>query len=79
MAALTDCKAWSELTAVSTKYVYKIPPEMTFQDAASMLMNYVVAYGLVFDTACIRQGQAVLIHSAGGGVVSKCFNKDYNF
>ena len=68
VAALTDCKAWSELTVVSTKYVYKIPQDMTFQDAAAILMNFIVAYGLVFDTACIRQGQAVLIHSAGGGV-----------
>lgn len=46
---------------------------MTFQDAAAMLMNFVVAYGLVFDTACVRQGQTVLIHSAGGGVVSNRF------
>lgn len=67
---MPDCKAWSELVAVSTKYVYKLPQEMSFQDAAAMLMNFVVAYGLVFDTACVRQGQTVLIHSAGGGVVS---------
>lgn len=70
VAALPDCKAWSELVAVSTKYVYKLPQEMSFQDAAAMLMNFVVAYGLVFDTACVRQGQTLLIHSAGGGVVS---------
>jgi NADPH:quinone reductase-like Zn-dependent oxidoreductase len=68
VAALTDCKAWSEAAVVSTKYVYKIPQDMSFQDAAAMLMNFIVAYGLVFDTACIHQGQTVLIHSAGGGV-----------
>lgn len=68
VAALPDCKAWAEAVVVSTKYVYKLPPEMTFQDAAAILMNFVVAYGLVFDTACVRQGQTVLIHSAGGGV-----------
>ncbi|KFM66812.1 Synaptic vesicle membrane protein VAT-1-like protein, partial [Stegodyphus mimosarum] len=68
VAALTDCKAWAELAAVPTKYVYKLPQEMSFQDAAALLMNFVVAYGLVFDTACVRQGQTVLIHSAGGGV-----------
>lgn len=67
---MPDCKAWSEAVVVSTKYVYKLPQEMSFKDAAAMLMNYVVAYGLVFDTACVRQGQTVLIHSAGGGVVS---------
>ncbi|XP_054706354.1 synaptic vesicle membrane protein VAT-1 homolog-like [Uloborus diversus] len=68
VAALTDGKAWAELTAIPTKYVYKLPQEMSFQDAAAMLMNFVVAYGLVFDTACIREGQTVLVHSAGGGV-----------
>jgi len=68
VVALTDCKAWSEAVVVSTKYLYKIPQDMSFQDAAAMLMNFIVAYGLVFDTACIRQGQTVLIHSAGGGV-----------
>ncbi|GFY44434.1 synaptic vesicle membrane protein VAT-1 homolog-like [Trichonephila inaurata madagascariensis] len=68
VAALTDCKSWAELVVVNTKYIYKLPQEMTFQDASAMLMNYVVAYGLVFDTACIRENQTVLIHSAGGGV-----------
>ncbi|KAF8794940.1 Synaptic vesicle membrane protein VAT-1 like protein [Argiope bruennichi] len=68
VAAFSDGKAWAELVVVSTKFVYKLPPEMTFQDAAAMLMNFVVAYGLVFDTACIRENQTVLIHSAGGGV-----------
>ncbi|GIY44504.1 synaptic vesicle membrane protein VAT-1 homolog-like [Caerostris extrusa] len=68
VAALTDCKSWAELVVVNTNYVYKLPQEMTFQDAAAMLMNFVVAYGLVFDTACIRENQTILIHSAGGGV-----------
>lgn len=68
VAALTEYKAWAECAAVPTKFVYKIPAEMTYQDAAAMLMNFVVAYSLVFDTGCIRQGQTVLIHSAGGGV-----------
>lgn len=68
VAAFSDGKAWAELVVVNTKFVYKLPPEMNFQDAAAMLMNFVVAYGLVFDTACIRENQTVLIHSAGGGV-----------
>ncbi|XP_015920845.1 synaptic vesicle membrane protein VAT-1 homolog-like [Parasteatoda tepidariorum] len=68
VAAMTDCKAWAELVAVNTKYVYKLPQDMNFQDAAAILMNYVVAYGLLFDTACVRANQTILIHSAGGGV-----------
>lgn len=68
VAAMTDCKAWAELVAVNTKYIYKLPEEMSYQDAAAMLMNFVVAYGLIYDTACVRADQTILIHSAGGGV-----------
>ncbi|XP_013774631.1 synaptic vesicle membrane protein VAT-1 homolog-like [Limulus polyphemus] len=68
VAALTEYKAWAELTAVPAKYVYPLPEGMNFLDAASMLMNYVVAYILVFDVGNIRSNQSVLVHSAGGGV-----------
>ncbi|XP_013784674.1 synaptic vesicle membrane protein VAT-1 homolog-like isoform X2 [Limulus polyphemus] len=68
VAALTEYKAWAELVSVPAKYVYSLPQGMEFQNAASMLMNYVVAYILVFDIGNIRSGQSVLVHSAGGGV-----------
>ncbi|XP_059156063.1 synaptic vesicle membrane protein VAT-1 homolog-like isoform X2 [Physella acuta] len=66
--AFSDYKAWSELVAVSTNYVYKIGDNMNFHDAAALLMNYVVAYSLLFDLAGVREGQSVLAHSLGGGV-----------
>ncbi|XP_076325257.1 synaptic vesicle membrane protein VAT-1 homolog-like isoform X2 [Tachypleus tridentatus] len=68
VAALTEYKSWAELTAVPSKYVYPLPEGMSFLDAASMLMNYVVAYILVFDIGNIHSNQSVLVHSAGGGV-----------
>ncbi|XP_076333194.1 synaptic vesicle membrane protein VAT-1 homolog-like isoform X2 [Tachypleus tridentatus] len=68
VAALTEYKAWAELTSVPAKYVYPLPPGMEFQDAAAMLMNYVVAYIILFDVGNLRSGQSVLVHSAGGGV-----------
>ena len=45
-------------------------PGMSFQDAAAFFMNYVTAYLLLFDIGNLRPGQSVLVHSAGGGVVS---------
>lgn len=41
-------------------------------------MNYVVAYILVFELGNITPGKKVLLHSAGGGVVSipNLFNKE---
>lgn len=68
VVALPEFRAWSELVAVPTKYVYRIPDEMTFQDAAAIAMNYLVAYILVFDLLSLREGKSILLHSVGGGV-----------
>lgn len=70
VVALPEFRAWSELVAVPTKYVYHIPDEMTFQDAAAIVMNYLVAYILIFDLISLREGKSILLHSVGGGVVS---------
>lgn len=51
-------------------WVYKIPDEMTFPEAAAFSMNFVAAYMMLFEVANLREGMSVLIHSAGGGVVS---------
>jgi NADPH:quinone reductase-like Zn-dependent oxidoreductase len=67
---LPEFKAWAELVAVPTKYVYKIPDEISFQDAAAITMNYLVAYIIVFELLPIRPGKSLILHSAGGGVVS---------
>ncbi|XP_040157964.1 synaptic vesicle membrane protein VAT-1 homolog-like [Anopheles arabiensis] len=68
VVALPEFRAWSELVAVPTKYVYHIPDEMTFQDAAAIVMNYLVAYILIFDLVSLREGKSILLHSVGGGV-----------
>lgn len=70
VVALAESKAWAELSSVPAKFVYKIPSGMSFQDAAALTMNFVVAYILVNDVGNIKEGNSVLIHSAGGGVVS---------
>ncbi|CAG5118695.1 unnamed protein product, partial [Candidula unifasciata] len=68
VVAFSDYKAWSELVAIPTKYVYKIPDNLSFHDAAALLMNFVVAYIIMFDLAGVREGQSILAHSLGGGV-----------
>lgn len=70
VVALPEFRAWAELCAVPTKYVYKIPDEMSFQDAAAITMNYLVAYIIVFELLSLRAGKSLMLHSAGGGVVS---------
>lgn len=68
VAALTEYKAWAELVTVPAKHSYVLPASMSFDDAAAVLMNYVVAYALLFDIGNLREKQTVLMHSVGGGV-----------
>lgn len=49
---------------------------MTFTEAAAITLNYLVAHILVNDLAVVRPGNSVLLHSAGGGVVSTLFVVD---
>lgn len=70
MLALPEFRAWSELVAVPSKYVFKLPQGMSALDAAAIGMNYVVAYMLLFELGGLSAGKSVLLHSAGGGVVS---------
>ena len=71
VVALPEFKAWAELCAVPTKFVYKLPDELSYQDAAAITMNYLVAHILVFDLLSVRPGKSLLLHSAAGGVVSE--------
>jgi len=48
--------------------VVKIPEEMSFEDAAGLIVNYLTAYQVLFRLANVREGDKVLIHMAAGGV-----------
>lgn len=71
MVALPEFRAWAELVAVPARFVYKLPQDVSFLDAAALAMNYVTAHALLFDVAGLTEGKKVLVHSVGGGVVSK--------
>lgn len=71
VAALPEFRAWAELCAVPTKYIYRLPDEISFQDAAAITMNYLVAYIIVYELLSLRPGKSLMLHSAGGGVVSR--------
>lgn len=70
MVALPEFRAWAELVTVPAKYVFLLPEGMSPMDAATLAMNYVVAHILLFDLGGLSAGKSVLLHSAGGGVVS---------
>lgn len=46
------------------------PAELTFEQAASIPVGFLTAWGAVIDTANVQAGQRVLVHGAAGGVGS---------
>jgi len=79
VVALPDHKAWAELVAVPATSVFALPPGMSYLDAAAIIMNYTVAYILLFELAHLTPGKSLLLHSAGGGVVSRRENSPFIF
>ncbi|CAF1171437.1 unnamed protein product [Rotaria magnacalcarata] len=65
---LTRFSAWAEQIVVKKDFVFKIPKEMTFREAAVLPIAYLTAYILLFEIGNIKPGQTLLFHSAGGGV-----------
>lgn len=68
--AFVNYNAWAEVVCTPLDFVYKIPDDMTFPEAAAFSLNFVAAYMMLFEVANLQEGMSVLVHSAGGGVVS---------
>lgn len=70
VTAISEFGAWAELVAIPAKHVYQIPKDLEWKEAVALTLNYVVAQALLFDVGNLRDGQSILVHSVGGGVVS---------
>lgn len=70
VVALPEYRAWAELVSVPAQYVFALPAGMSPLDAVAVTTNYTVAYLLLFEMANLAPGKSLLVHSAGGGVVS---------
>lgn len=68
--AFVNYNAWAEVVCTPVDFVYKMPDEMTFSEAAAFSLNFVAAHMMLFEVANLREGMSVLVHSAGGAVVS---------
>ncbi|XP_074522136.1 synaptic vesicle membrane protein VAT-1 homolog-like [Halichoeres trimaculatus] len=66
--AFVNYNAWAEVVCTPVDFVYKMPDEMTFSEAAAFSLNFVAAYMMLFEVANLREGMSVLVHSAGGAV-----------
>ena len=67
VCAISDA-CYANLTRASYDGTIKIPDDMNFTTAASIPIVYCTAYHALFDIGRLTKGEAVLIHSAAGGV-----------
>jgi NADPH2:quinone reductase len=60
--------AYAEFASVPASAVLKLPDEVSFEDAAAVLLQGMTAHFLSHDTYVIKPGDTVLIHAGAGGV-----------
>jgi NADPH:quinone reductase-like Zn-dependent oxidoreductase len=59
---------YAELCLAPETHVYPIPPEMTYETAASFPTAWLTAWHALFTVGDLAAGETVLIHAAGSGV-----------
>jgi NADPH2:quinone reductase len=60
--------AYAELVAIAADRVVIVPPEVSFEQAAAVMLQGMTAHYLVNDTCPLVRGDTVLVHAAAGGV-----------
>ena len=65
-STVAGCQA--ELVAVPASEVLRMPPALSFVDAAAIPVIFLTAYHLLKTLAPLRPGESVLIHAAASGV-----------
>jgi NADPH:quinone reductase-like Zn-dependent oxidoreductase len=66
--AIPDFNAYAEWATVPAGRAYRMPPAMTFEEAAAFPVNYLTAYHSMFAMGNLQPGDRILIHGAAGGV-----------
>lgn len=66
--AMMNTGGYAETVVVRTEQAIAIPPEMSFEEAAALPVNYLTAYHALIYMARLRAGERLLIHAAAGGV-----------
>ncbi len=60
--------AYAEARNIPAHRLLKLPPEISFETAAAMMLQGLTAAYLLRKTYCVAAGDTVLIHAAAGGV-----------
>lgn len=68
VAAVLPAGGYAEYAAAPAESVVQIPDGVDFAAASALLVQGLTAYGVLHDSARVREGDAVLVMAAGGGV-----------
>jgi putative PIG3 family NAD(P)H quinone oxidoreductase len=68
--ALLGGGGYAELAVAHATHVMRIPPNLSFEQAACICETYLTAYMNLFMYARLRDGETVLLHGGGGGVTT---------
>lgn len=67
VAYVLDAPSYAEFAVVSTARLVKIPDNVSFEDAAAVLLQGLTAHYLCYSTYLLKPGDWCLIHAAAGG------------
>jgi NADPH:quinone reductase-like Zn-dependent oxidoreductase len=68
VAALTVTGSYSEYVDLPIQEVVEFPLSIAPEAAVSLVLNYVTAWQMLHRVAQVQAGQAIVVHSAAGGV-----------
>ncbi len=68
VAAMTRFGGYSDVVCVPEIQAFARPENFSAEEAAAFPVNYVTAYQLMVVMGGVKEGETVLVHSAGGGV-----------
>jgi NADPH2:quinone reductase len=68
VAALPIVGGYSEVVYLAEEELARVPAGVDATEAVSLVLNYVTAYQMLHRSAHVQQQQAILVHSAAGGV-----------
>ena len=68
VAAITSFNGYAEWVTTPAQHAFRLPPGLTFDEAAAIPVNYLTAYHSIVIMGNLLPGDRILIHSAAGGV-----------
>jgi NADPH:quinone reductase-like Zn-dependent oxidoreductase len=68
VVAMAWFRAYAERVAVPADSIFRLPPEIPFEDATAIPVNYLTAHHSMFQMGNLQPGDRILVHGAAGGV-----------